>query len=351
MRIHLLAPPNVQTTKEYYLDGFCTATIRFARLLRLLGHTVFLYASEDNDAPCDELVTIITKEEQAEATGGCEYYREIPSASHPEWVIANVRTIREIGKRKQPRDLICSIGGLAQKPIADAHPELMFVEYCVGYLGTFSPYRVFQSNAWRHYIYGRSNDLTGRYFEDVIPAFLEPEEFPFRETKEPFVLYVGRLDTVKGIYVACESAKRAGVPLKIMGPGDFNNGMSYGEYLGTPDEKTRNEWMSRASAVICPTQYLEPFGSIAAEAQMCGTPVISTDFGAFTETVENLRTGFRCRYLGEFVEAIRQVKTLDFGYIRDMAIKKFSLHSAMYEYDRYFKRLELLWDNGWNTCG
>jgi hypothetical protein len=37
-------------------------TIKFARLLKMMGHTVILYASEENEAPCDELVTVITKE-------------------------------------------------------------------------------------------------------------------------------------------------------------------------------------------------------------------------------------------------------------------------------------------------
>ena len=51
MRFHLLAPPNTQTTRAYSLSGFTQATIRFARILKDLGHTVFLYASEENDAP------------------------------------------------------------------------------------------------------------------------------------------------------------------------------------------------------------------------------------------------------------------------------------------------------------
>jgi hypothetical protein len=36
-------------------------------MMKSLGHTVYLYASEDNEAPVDELITCITKEQQQEA--------------------------------------------------------------------------------------------------------------------------------------------------------------------------------------------------------------------------------------------------------------------------------------------
>ena len=60
MRAHLMMLPNCQSTMAYDLDGFNVMGIRFAQVLKRLGHTVILYASEENDAPCDELVTITT---------------------------------------------------------------------------------------------------------------------------------------------------------------------------------------------------------------------------------------------------------------------------------------------------
>ena len=347
MRFHLLAPPNVQTTAAYSLDGFCVATIRFAKLLKALGHHVTLYASEENEAPCDELVSVITKEEQVAMLDGTPYQYAAMKGIMPLWTLANQRMIREIGKRKQPRDFLCTIGGTSQKSVADAHPDLMCVEYSIGYVASFARYRVYQSHAWRHCTQGCLED--GRFFDTVIPYFFDPSEFQFREVKEPFALYVGRLTPRKGIGMACQAARAAGMPLKVIGHGDASLVTHGAEYLGSLPDAERNDWMSRASALICPTLYLEPFGSMAVEAQLCGTPVVSTDFGAFVETVEHGGTGFRCNYLGEFVRGLRNSDTLSPSHIRARAVSKYDMSHIKHDYQRYFDRLDLLWDKGWNT--
>lgn len=354
LRIHLLALPNVQTTREYSLDGFCMATIRFSRMLKDLGHEVILYASEENEAPCDELVTVITKEEQRTFLEGLTgdptpyQYAYIEEWS-PIWQLANGRMIKEIAKRKRPKDFLMVIGGNSQKCVAAAHPDLMCVEYSIGYNGSFAPYRVFESRAWQHTTYGQQGIVDGRFFDTVIPLFYDPEEFPFRSKKEPFALYVGRLIPRKGLGIACRAAEAAGVPLKVIGHGNKSLVTHGAEYLGALDMKERNEWMSRASVVLCPTQYIEPFNQVAVEAQLCGTPVVSTDFGGFTETVEHGVTGFRCSYLGEFVEAIKAAPALLPMTISARAIEKYSLHNVKHEYQRYFERLMLLWGDGWDT--
>lgn len=352
MRFHLLALPNVQTTRAYSLDGFCTATVRFASLLKRLGHHVILYASEENEAPCDELVTVITKEEQTTLLDGLEYqHAALFNKGYPLWALANNRAIVEIGKRKEPRDFICTIGGTSQEPIANAHPDLMCVEYSIGYVSSFSKYRVYESHYWRAMTHGAQGNVDGRFFDDVIPLFFDPSEFTFRNRsqKEPFVLFVGRIIPKKGIAIACEAASLAGVPLKVIGHGDASLITHGAEYLGTLSMEERNEWLSRASALICPTTYIEPFGSVAVEAMLCGTPVISTDFGGFVETVEQGKTGFRCRYLGEFVQAIKDCASLSPEYIRERAVLKYGLDNVKHEYQRYFERLMLLWNGGWNT--
>ena len=82
---------------------------------------------------------------------------------------------------------------------------------------------------------------------------------------------------------------------------------------------------------------------------MTGTPVITTDWGAFTETVVDGVTGFRCRTFGEFVEAVELAPTLDRKAIRERALTTYSLEAITPRYERYFRRLADLWGDGWYT--
>lgn len=349
MRVHLLAPPNAPLDSGHSLDGFVATTIKFSRLLKELGHTVFVYAGEGSIVSCDELVTVVSKAEQKKLLKGSKYQYAGADNRYPLWELANKRTIAAIESRKQPRDFICTIGGTSQQAVTQAHPELADVEYSIGYAGSYARHRVFESHAWRYQTYGKENKVNGNSFDEVIPLFYDPAEFKLREKKEPFALFVGRLTHSKGITTACQAAENAGIPLKVIGHGDRKLVTHGAKYLGALSEEARNDWMSRASVLLCPTIYTEPFGGVAVEAQLCGTPVVSTNYGAFSETIEHGRTGFRCAYLGEFSRAILAATQLDPFYIRERAVSRYSLATAGKAYARYFDRLKLLWDEGWNT--
>jgi glycosyltransferase involved in cell wall biosynthesis len=77
-----------------------------------------------------------------------------------------------------------------------------------------------------------------------------------------------------------------------------------------------------------------------------GTPVIPSDLGIFTETVQNGFNGFRCNTLAEFVKATEQVKSLDPREIATDTYIKYSTDMIRYKYDRYFNRLLTLWNDG-----
>ncbi|HSG60329.1 MAG TPA: glycosyltransferase, partial [Pseudomonadales bacterium] len=267
----------------------------------------------------------------------------------------NANAIAEIGKRIQKEDFICLIGGSAQKPIADAFPAHMSVEFGVGYGGVFAKYRVFESYAWMHSIYaGWKNPTTadGQFYDGVIPGYLEPEMFPLGDGKGDengeYYLFIGRLIDRKGYRIAQEVCQRLGKRLILAGPGEQSG---YGEFVGSVGPEERAKLMGGATATFAPTLYVEPFGNVVIESQACGTPTITTDWGAFTENNPDGVSGFRCRTLAEFVQAAEGVKYLDRAKIRNRAVSLYNLDTIGLQYEAYFKRLLTLWGDGWYEMG
>lgn len=352
MRFHVVALPHTEVTREYESCAYTQKVRKFCAMMMSRGHTVFLYSSKRSIAPCTEHITVIRDKFRQAALEGLGHYTEAKfDASLPHWRVMNLNAIAKINERAQPGDFLCLIAGIAQQPIADALPNLRCVEFGIGYSGTFSQFRVFESYAWMHTIYGSqhrgdASAIDGRWYDAVIPNAHEVEDFPF-EVPEDYFLYLGRLIDRKGFNIAVDACKAAGARLVIAGPGTPPAGA---DYRGVVKREERGRLLSRARAVFMPTIYLEPFGGVAIEAMMCGTPVISTDWGAFTETVVPGLTGFRCRDFQEFVAATQQVGGLDRAWIRKYATARYGLDAVGEMYDGYFRRLAKL-DRGGSWYG
>ena len=348
MRFHVVALPHTQTTKDFATCAFTEKVRRFCIMMTDLGHEVVLYAGEQNEAPVTEHVVCISEQQRAAAVGDAHYTTASFDTDLPHWQVFNATVINRMRERIEPKDFICLIGGYAHKPIADAFPTHTSVEFGIGYGGTFAKFKVFESYAWLHSIYaGWKNPTTadGSFFDAVVPGYLEPEMFPEGKGDGDYYFFIGRLIERKGYNIAQEVCERLGKRLIIAGPGTPNGG--YGEFVGNVGPEQRAELMGGAIALFAPTTYIEPFGNIVVEAQTCGTPTITTDWGAFTETNINGVTGYRCHTLAEFVQAAEDVKSLDRAAIRKQAIEKYSLDAVGVQYERYFKRLLTLWDDGW----
>ncbi|NLG14524.1 MAG: glycosyltransferase [Lentisphaerae bacterium] len=219
-------------------------------------------------------------------------------------------------------ELILALYGAAHAEV-DAM-QLPVIEAMLGYDHGWATYKVFPSYAHQHTIYAKQPELAyqTKFFDTVIPHFLDENNFITSENPKDYLLYLGRNAPDKGIQIARDAAKAAGRELKEVFSG------CYGE------EKAK--LIANAYAVMMPTLYVEPFGYVAIEAQLSGTPIITTDWGAFAETVIHGKTGFRCRTQAEFVAAINKAKELDRHYIRQSAVNRFSMDKIAPKYHQYF---------------
>ncbi len=365
-RFHVVGLPHTQTTADYIACAYTQKVVKFCRMMKSLGHEVFLYASEDNEAPCDELVTIVTKKEQRKWFGEYDFRQQLFNikwdAAKPYWRLPNARAIKAIRQRAKPRDFICLIGGVCQKQIADGLPKMMSVEFGIGYEGVFANYRVYESYAQMHYVQGLLGDDSGHSFHAVIPNYFDPKDFPFRDNKDDFFLFIGRLTLRKGPSVAVEVTRQIGAKLVLAGQGvekiegnkiiakELTLAGDHIMHMGRAGGvKGRGELMSRAKAVFVCSSYLEPFGGTSIESLFCGTPVITTDWGAFPENIIHGEVGYRTRTLGEAIWATENLDKLKPAKeLRKYAIDNFSLNRVKYQYQAYFEQLYTLWDeNGW----
>lgn len=367
-RFHVVGLPHTWTAPSHSACAFTMKIFHFCQMMSSLGHEVYHYGAEGSEVDCIEHVQIMSKIEQEGFFGPYDpaaLYEVDWSGRAPYWRMINERATLEINKRKQPGDFICLIMGTLNKPLADAvGKDVYIVEYGIGYNGTFAPFRVFESYAHMHKIWGAQGgfDPDGKFYDAVIQNYLDPNDYPFQKKKEDYFLYIGRLVRRKGIHIAVETCKRLGAKLKIAGQGCTKvegnriycaDGEIYEgdnlEYVGFATGQKRAQLYQNARGTFVPTIYIEPFGAVAIESQMAGTPPITTDFGAFSETVDHGQTGFRCHTLDQFVWAAKHVQDIDPWYIHQHAVANYSMDRVKWKYQEYFEMLSDLWIDGWNT--
>lgn len=352
IRFHVVSLPHTQTIKSYSACAYTEKVRKFCNMMTARGHEVILYASEHNEANVTELVTCITERQQEKLGffGPEDYLRIVFDNQRPIWQTFNDEVIKQLKPRLQDHDFICLISGTGAEPIAKAYPEHISVEFGIGYTGVFGKYRVFESYAWMHYIYGMLDgetrgDADGQLMTDAaIPNYFELDDFPYAEAQDDYYLFIGRLIPRKGLPIAQQVCEKLGKRLIVAGAGELTG---YGEHVGIVGPEQRAELMSKAKAVFVPTTYIGPFEGVHVEAMLCGTPVITTDFGVFTETVRHGIDGYRCHSFAEFCDAAVNVTELDRKQIREHAQARFSLDAVAPQYEAYFNRLLTLWGDGW----
>jgi glycosyltransferase involved in cell wall biosynthesis len=150
------------------------------------------------------------------------------------------------------------------------------------------------------------------------------------------LMFLGRIEEIKGTHLAIEVARRSGHKLCIAGnvPAD---GERYFEsrirpfidgdavvYVGPVDDAQKNRLLGKARALLMPVLWEEPFGIVMVEAMACGTPVVGLDRGAVPEVVEDGVSGFVRSDVDGLVEAVARLGEIDRRHCRDRVERQFS---------------------------
>jgi glycosyltransferase involved in cell wall biosynthesis len=323
------------------------------------GHHTIHYGHEYSNLPCGEHVTVLSNEVWEKVYGEHDYKSKFFTYNTEDEAYQTFykNAIEEIEKRKQPNDFILPFWGSGVKAICDAHPDLITVEPGIGYpWGIWSQWKVFESYAIYHAYCSlhRVAHCEQDWYEVVIPNYFDLDEFEYCGDKENYFLYVGRVFNGKGVNIAIQATEKLGVKLKVAGQlsDDYPNEDSFPphvEYVGYVGVEERKQLMQKALGSFLPSMYVEPFGGVQIENLLCGTPTITTDWGAFAENNIEGVTGYRCRTFNDFVEAARKCldKEIDYKVCRKHG-EKFSLENIAPRYEKYFQDILNVYEKrGW----
>ena len=111
MRFHIVSLPHTNTTEAFTACAYTEKVRKFCIMMKNLGHTVFLYGGEFNEAPCDEHIMCITEEQRLKAVGNNHYSAASFDWTLPHWVEFNGNVIKSIQERLEHKDFICLITG------------------------------------------------------------------------------------------------------------------------------------------------------------------------------------------------------------------------------------------------
>jgi glycosyltransferase involved in cell wall biosynthesis len=198
-------------------------------------------------------------------------------------------------------------------------------------------------------------DTAGRGRWETVFNGVDVDKYTFvpRVPADAPLVFLGRLERIKGAHNAVAIAAAAGQRLVLAGP-RIENGASarYFErdiaphvdgdrirYVGPLDDDAKNHLLGSAAALLMPVEWEEPFGIVMAEAMACGTPVIGFPRGSLPEVVCDGVNGYLCPGVAEAARAVAQLGALDRARVRADCDARFSATAIVDAYERLYVKM------------
>ena len=179
----------------------------------------------------------------------------------------------------------------------------------------------------------------------VVCNGIELNSFLFSDTKQDFLLWLGRICPEKGPDIALRVAHCLDLPLILAGPVHlFEAHLNYfaqqveplldskRRYVGAVDKNQRASLLSNASCLLIPALAAETSSLVAMEAACSGTPVVAFRSGALPEIVEDQITGFLSSSEEEMAQQVERTKGISPFVCREVAEKRFSSDRMFRDY-------------------
>ena len=166
----------------------------------------------------------------------------------------------------------------------------------------------------------------------------------FHPDKGEYFAFLGRISREKRVDRAIEIATACGRQLRIaakVDPADreyfeheirplLNHPLV--DFIGEISEQQKSEFLGRASALLFPIDWPEPFGLVMIEAMACGVPVVAFRGGSVAEIIDDGVTGFVVDNIDDAIAAARRVHQLERRDCRAVFEERFSASRMARDY-------------------
>ena len=176
---------------------------------------------------------------------------------------------------------------------------------------------------------------------------IDLNQFDFQPDPDDYFLFFGRIHNDKGTKEAIEIARVCNK--KLILAGIIQDETYYKKYIvpnldnknvvftGSAGPVQRNQLLGKATALLHPINFEEPFGLSVIESMACGTPVIAFNRGSMPELIENGKNGFTVNTVDEAIEAVRQIKNIDRKYCRWYIEQHFTVNQMAEKYIQVYE--------------
>ncbi len=174
---------------------------------------------------------------------------------------------------------------------------------------------------------------------------------PNENIKKEFLMFLGRIEDIKGTKEAIDVALATNNKLIIAGNIQEGHDTYFNtkikpylthpliEYVGEVNDEQKKYYLSQSKAFLFPIKWEEPFGIVMAEAMACGTPVIGFNRGSVPEVVVNGKTGFVVENISQMIDAVNKIDEIDRVEVRKYCEENFSLTAIAKQYLQLYNKI------------